>query len=117
MAMMEVSSDLSDLEMVTPMMAARLLGIGRTTIYRMLSEGELPGVRFGKTWRLPVVELRRHLAEQGIRGCGEDDGEDAQTCRNGRADPKAEGEGFLHLLHCDGMPLHDRGLGMGVRRP
>jgi excisionase family DNA binding protein len=63
---MEKRDDRTDLEMMSPMAVARSLGLGRTTIYRMLSSGELPGVRIGSSWRIPVAVLRRYLAERSM---------------------------------------------------
>ena len=33
------------------------LGLGRTTVYRMIQDGELPVVRVGKAIRVPVEAL------------------------------------------------------------
>jgi excisionase family DNA binding protein len=38
--------------------AARLLGFSRSTIYEMLSSGELPSTRHGSSRRIPVAALR-----------------------------------------------------------
>jgi excisionase family DNA binding protein len=38
--------------------AARLLAYSRSTIYEMLSSGELPSTRHGTSRRLPVAALR-----------------------------------------------------------
>ncbi len=38
--------------------AARLLGYSRSTIYQMLSSGELPWTRHGSSRRIPVAALR-----------------------------------------------------------
>jgi excisionase family DNA binding protein len=41
---------------------AELLRVQPKTVRRMLCAGELPGVRVGKAWRVPRVELARRLA-------------------------------------------------------
>lgn len=74
---MEMRDDRSDLELMSPMAVARSLGLGRTTIYRMLGSGELPGVRIGTAWRIPVAVLRRYLAEKSVM-VGPGDGEAGQ---------------------------------------
>jgi len=42
-----------------PVEAAEALGVGRTTIYALLASGEIPGVRVGKSVRVPVSALRK----------------------------------------------------------
>jgi excisionase family DNA binding protein len=41
-----------------------LLQIHRTTIYRLLREGKLPGFRVGSDWRFSVEEIERWQREQ-----------------------------------------------------
>ena len=37
---------------------ARILGLSRRTIYRMIRDGRLPGIKFGKNpWRIPCESL------------------------------------------------------------
>jgi len=45
--------------------AARVLGIGRTTFYKLIDDGDIDVVRIGRAVRVPVTELhafvdRRH---------------------------------------------------------
>ncbi len=47
--------------------AARLIGVSRTTAYRMLESGELPCVRFRRSVRIPRAAL-----ETWIRGLSDD---------------------------------------------
>jgi excisionase family DNA binding protein len=42
-----------------PEEAAELLGVGRSTIYELMREGELPVVHIGCAARIPVEELRQ----------------------------------------------------------
>ena len=46
-----------------PLTAAKVLGIGRTTAYRLLEQGEfpVPAFRAGKRWRIPTSGLCRLL--------------------------------------------------------
>jgi excisionase family DNA binding protein len=41
-----------------------LLHVDRTTVYRMLNDGRLPGVRVGGQWRFPREEIDQWLAEK-----------------------------------------------------
>ena len=44
--------------------AARLLGMGRTTVYQMIREGRLPVVRLGKRGvRIPISALTNWITE------------------------------------------------------
>lgn len=52
---------------VTPMDAARLLGIGRAHIYNLIARHELRAVKIGRCTRIPITEIHR-LA--GIAGGG-----------------------------------------------
>jgi excisionase family DNA binding protein len=46
-----------------PVTAGRLLGIGRTSVYRLLEAGEFPAPAFkvGRQWRIPTSGLCRLL--------------------------------------------------------
>lgn len=43
--------------------AARLLSLGRSTIYEMMDSGELPSVRCGAARRIPIAVLRKWVEE------------------------------------------------------
>jgi excisionase family DNA binding protein len=43
---------------------AELLRLGRSKTYDLAAQGVLPGVRFGRSVRVPADALRRWLAEQ-----------------------------------------------------
>jgi excisionase family DNA binding protein len=47
------------LEWVSPMAFAAHYGISAKTVYSLLRSGKLRGVRFGKTWRLPLDQEAR----------------------------------------------------------
>jgi excisionase family DNA binding protein len=47
--------------------AARLLGLGRTKVFELLTAGELPVVRIGRAVRVPRGELERWIAERTIK--------------------------------------------------
>ncbi|MGW5878797.1 helix-turn-helix domain-containing protein [Nocardiopsis terrae] len=46
-----------------PVEAGRMLGLGRTTTYRLLREGSFPvlALRVGRTWRIPTAGVLAHL--------------------------------------------------------
>jgi excisionase family DNA binding protein len=57
--------------LVTPEQAAQLLSIGRTSVYELISRGELQSVRIGRCRRVPVSSLVgyvRGLVERAERG-------------------------------------------------
>lgn len=47
--------------------ASVLLGVGRTTAYRAVRNGEIPSVRLGHRIVVPTAALRRILTEGGAR--------------------------------------------------
>jgi excisionase family DNA binding protein len=56
--------------------AAEVLGISRSACYRAVQAGQVPGLRFGRTWRVPVAPLRTLL--------GMDVAQDAPSTVEGR---------------------------------
>jgi excisionase family DNA binding protein len=47
--------------LLTPEEAARLLRIGRTTVYALMKAGDLRPVHIGRSCRLPRAELERYV--------------------------------------------------------
>jgi excisionase family DNA binding protein len=43
--------------LLTPEQAARALGLGRTTVYALIRDGELRSVRLGRSRRIPYAHL------------------------------------------------------------
>ena len=52
-------------EWYRPEEAAEALGLGKSTIYRLIAEGTIPSVRINKTIRVPVAGLRAWAASMG----------------------------------------------------
>jgi excisionase family DNA binding protein len=50
--------------MLTPEELAQRLKLNVKTVRRMLSTGELPGIKIGRAWRTPARDLERFLEEQ-----------------------------------------------------
>jgi excisionase family DNA binding protein len=48
--------------LVTVAEAARLLGVGRTTLYHLMAVGDIRSVRIGRSHRIAVAELERYIA-------------------------------------------------------
>lgn len=46
----------------TPEQAAELLGVGRTTVYKLINAGELRSVTIGRCRRIGAAELERFVA-------------------------------------------------------
>lgn len=42
---------------LTPMQAAKILGVGREVIYEALQNGTVPAVRVGSRWKIPTARL------------------------------------------------------------
>ena len=54
---------------VTPKQAAKLLGVGLTTLYEMMNDGTLPYCRLrGSFRRIPRVAITRYLAVTLVLG-------------------------------------------------
>lgn len=52
--------------LLRPAEAAELLGLGRSTVYELLSAGSLPAIRVGSSVRIPAAALRQWV-EQRLR--------------------------------------------------
>ncbi|MCX6503107.1 MAG: helix-turn-helix domain-containing protein [Microbacterium sp.] len=62
-------SELPDVRFLTVAEVAALMRVSKMTVYRMVHAGELPAVRFGRSYRVPesaVTELvQRPVADVG----------------------------------------------------
>jgi excisionase family DNA binding protein len=52
----------------TPVEAAHALGVGRSTIYVLMANGDVPSVRIGSSRRIPADGLRRYIASLSATG-------------------------------------------------
>lgn len=63
-AMME-QSDLKAPRLLTVQQAATILGCAPNTVYQMLKDGDLRGIRIRTAWRISVTEIQRFLDSGG----------------------------------------------------
>jgi len=61
--------DVQDVRFLTVAEVAELMRVSKMTVYRLVHSGELPAIRFGRSYRVPesaVAEaLRRPIADAG----------------------------------------------------
>ena len=50
---------------------AALLKLGRTKVYQLVAEGELPAVRIGKVLRISAETLQEWISQQAVTSPGE----------------------------------------------
>jgi excisionase family DNA binding protein len=48
--------------------AAKMIGIGRNLAYEAARCGQLPAIRIGRRYRIPITALQRFLDEAGRAG-------------------------------------------------
>ncbi len=56
-----MATDLSDVRFLTVHEVADTMRVSTMTVYRMVHSGELPAVRFGRSYRIPENEVGRLL--------------------------------------------------------
>jgi len=61
--------DLSDVRFLTVAEVAEIMRVSKMTVYRLVHSGELPAVRFGRSYRVPETAVtdavRRPIADVG----------------------------------------------------
>ncbi|WP_407943848.1 helix-turn-helix domain-containing protein [Marisediminicola senii] len=62
-------SGLSELRFLTVAEVADMMRVSRMTVYRMIHSGELPAIRFGRSFRVPESAVQTavdtHIADAG----------------------------------------------------
>lgn len=53
-----MANDLSDVRFLTVAEVAELMRVSKMTIYRMVHAGELPAVKFGRSYRVPESAVK-----------------------------------------------------------
>jgi excisionase family DNA binding protein len=79
--------------------AARILAVGRSTIYELIGSSELATVHIGRSVRVPVDELRRFVAQRSLEGCEAAAAPTATTAARQRA--RSPLQGALHGIGGD----------------
>ena len=64
-----MSRELSDVRFLTVAEVAEMMRVSNMTVYRLVHSGELPAVRFGRSFRIPesavVAAIETPIAEVG----------------------------------------------------
>lgn len=53
-------------QMLTPDDVAERLKMHRDTVRRLLRSGEIPGVKIGRSWRVPSDKLAQWVNDKGV---------------------------------------------------
>ncbi|MBF4576047.1 helix-turn-helix domain-containing protein [Frondihabitans sp. VKM Ac-2883] len=64
-----MSDDLTDVRFLTVAEVADMMRVSKMTVYRMIHSGELPAIRFGRSFRVPETAVAAVL-RGGIRDVG-----------------------------------------------
>lgn len=54
--------DLSEARFLTVAEVADMMRVSRMTVYRMVHSGDLPAIRFGRSFRVPESAVQRAMA-------------------------------------------------------
>jgi excisionase family DNA binding protein len=54
-------------EIITPSQVANLLQIHVKTVYRLASEGTIPGNRIGRSWRFSKTDILKLVSGNGLK--------------------------------------------------
>ena len=68
-----MQGDLSNVRFLTVAEVAELMRVSAMTVYRMVQSGELPAIRFGRSYRIPeaaVVELVQRPSSGTVSNVG-----------------------------------------------
>ncbi|MDF1477938.1 helix-turn-helix domain-containing protein [Leifsonia sp. H3M29-4] len=64
-----MAADLSDVRFLTVAEVAEMMRVSNMTVYRMVHSGELPAVRFGRSFRIPesavVAAIQTPISDVG----------------------------------------------------
>jgi excisionase family DNA binding protein len=63
----QVSTPESEPELLRVSEAAKMLGVGNTTLWALIQHGELPSIRIGRSRRIPTRALRQWIEERTVR--------------------------------------------------
>lgn len=57
-----MGTDLSDVRFLTVAEVAEMMRVSNMTVYRMVHAGDLPAIRFGRSFRIPESEVAAAIA-------------------------------------------------------
>jgi excisionase family DNA binding protein len=80
---MRIMQDATATELMSAEDVESLLGIDKSTVYRMAQDGRLPAIKVGRQWRFPAGPIRGLLEGAGIEWS------------SGAAGPRSPSSGFL----------------------
>ncbi|GAA3727313.1 hypothetical protein GCM10022239_00140 [Leifsonia bigeumensis] len=65
-----MASDLSDVRFLTVAEVAEMMRVSKMTVYRLVHAGELPAIRFGRSFRVPESAVQAaidtHVSDSDI---------------------------------------------------
>ncbi|ABY24442.1 hypothetical transcriptional regulatory protein [Renibacterium salmoninarum ATCC 33209] len=65
---MAEANSFSNVRFLTVAEVADVMRVSKMTVYRMAHSGELPAIRFGRSFRVPENAVNEHLGSLGIQG-------------------------------------------------
>lgn len=65
---MAEANTFSNVRFLTVAEVAEVMRVSKMTVYRMVHSGELPAVRFGRSYRVPENAVAEHLRSVGLHG-------------------------------------------------
>jgi excisionase family DNA binding protein len=65
-----MSSDLADVRFLTVAEVADMMRVSKMTVYRLVHSGELPAIRFGRSFRVPESAVRAAIDPSGTQTPG-----------------------------------------------
>jgi excisionase family DNA binding protein len=64
-----MARDLSEVRFLTVAEVADMMRVSKMTVYRLVHSGDLPAIRFGRSFRVPesavVAAIETHIADAG----------------------------------------------------
>ncbi len=57
-----MSRDLSEVKFLTVAEVAEMMRVSKMTVYRLVHSGELPAIRFGRSFRVPESAVQTAIA-------------------------------------------------------
>ena len=84
--------------LLTTTQAARALGVSRTTIYKLITKGELVPTHIGRSTRISLAELHRFVARLDAKNSPPAPGKGSAPAHHGRRTSRAQPAGQSSLF-------------------